>query len=85
MTRNIDYSSKTDQITLKPVAIRLICDASLKDLRLRITPSVPASDTSIDSPLARALLKKQVDDEVVINTDKGEEIFYIDAIDYESE
>lgn len=38
---------------------------------------------SIDSPLARALLKKQVDDEVLIKTEKGEETLQIDAIEYE--
>lgn len=37
---------------------------------------------SIDSPLARALLKKQLDDEVVIQTNKGEEVLYIDSITY---
>ena len=35
---------------------------------------------SVDSPLARALLKKQVDDEVVVNLPKGEAIYYVDAI-----
>jgi len=39
---------------------------------------------SIDSPLARALLKKQIDDEVVIQTEKGEEVLYIDKIKYEA-
>lgn len=38
---------------------------------------------SIDSPMARALLKKQVDDEVVVNTPAGEAMWYICAIEYE--
>jgi transcription elongation factor GreB len=44
--------------------------------------NVKEGKISIDSPLARALLKKQVDDEVVIQTDKGEEVLCIDAIEY---
>lgn len=38
---------------------------------------------SVDSPLARALLKKQIDDEVTINTANGEEQFWIEKIWYE--
>lgn len=37
---------------------------------------------SIDSPLARALIKKQVDDEVEVNTPKGKRCFYINKIWY---
>ena len=38
---------------------------------------------SIDSPMARALLKKQVDDEAVVCTEAGEVTWYINAIEYE--
>ncbi|MFG0832895.1 transcription elongation factor GreB [Aeromonas bivalvium] len=37
---------------------------------------------SIDSPLARALLKKQVDDEVEVNTPSGLQFWYINEIRY---
>lgn len=37
---------------------------------------------SIDSPMARALLKKQVDDEVIVKTPQGEKVWYINAIEY---
>ncbi|MBX2808544.1 MAG: transcription elongation factor GreB [Cellvibrionaceae bacterium] len=37
---------------------------------------------SIDSPMARALLKKQVDDDVVLTTSEGEQHFFIDRIWY---
>ncbi|MGO4892171.1 transcription elongation factor GreB [Flavobacterium sp. W21_SRS_FM6] len=37
---------------------------------------------SIDSPMARALLKKQVDDSAVVNTPSGEKEWYINAIRY---
>jgi transcription elongation factor GreB len=38
--------------------------------------------TSIDSPMARACLKKSVDDEVVVKTPKGVVIWYVSAINY---
>lgn len=40
---------------------------------------------SIDSPMARALLKKAVDDEVVVQTPTGEATWYINRISYEAE
>ena len=39
---------------------------------------------SIDSPMARALLKKEVDDEVAVTTEAGTFTWYIIAIDYEN-
>ncbi len=38
---------------------------------------------SIDSPMARALLKKQEGDEVVVQTPSGEALWYIESISYE--
>jgi transcription elongation factor GreB len=37
---------------------------------------------SMDSPIAKALLKKKLDDEVMIKTPNGEVVFYIDGIEY---
>ena len=37
---------------------------------------------SIDSPLAKSLVKKQVDDEVSVKTPAGEKLYFINAIDY---
>lgn len=37
---------------------------------------------SIDSPMARACLKKSVDDEIVVNTPNGEKVWYILSINY---
>jgi transcription elongation factor GreB len=37
---------------------------------------------SMDSPLARAMMKKSIDDEVVVQTPTGEKTFYIAAIRY---
>ena len=38
---------------------------------------------SIDSPMARALLKKEVDDEAVVKTEAGEFTWYIVSINYQ--
>jgi transcription elongation factor GreB len=38
---------------------------------------------SIDSPMARALIKKEVDDEATVRTDAGEFVWYINKIEYE--
>jgi len=43
---------------------------------------VKAAKISMDSPLARQLLKKQCDDEVTITTPSGEKTYWIDAIHY---
>ena len=37
---------------------------------------------SMDAPLARAMMKKQVDDEVVVRLPKGEARYYVTSIDY---
>ncbi|MEO9275683.1 transcription elongation factor GreB [Marinomonas sp. 5E14-1] len=39
---------------------------------------------SIDSPVARALLKKQEGDEVVIRLAAGDKVYFIEAIEYRS-
>src|SRR5690606_14900586 len=38
---------------------------------------------SIDSPMARALVKKQVDNEAVVKTEAGEFTWYINRIEYQ--
>ena len=45
---------------------------------------VKHGDISINSPMARALLGKQVDDEVVVQTPEGEKIFDVVAIRYKA-
>lgn len=40
---------------------------------------------SIDAPMARALLKKEVDDEVIVRTPEGEKEWFINAIEYEKD
>ena len=37
---------------------------------------------SMDAPMARALMKKQVDDEVVVHTPQGEKLYYVVEVSY---
>ena len=39
---------------------------------------------SMDSPLARAMMKKTLDDELLVSTPKGETAYYILAINYQT-
>ncbi len=43
---------------------------------------VSASRISMDSPLARSLLGKQVDDEITVERPDGQKTFFISAIEY---
>ena len=40
---------------------------------------------SVDSPMARALLGKEVDDEILVRTPKGQARWYVNAIHYEKD
>lgn len=40
---------------------------------------------SIDAPMARALLKKEVDDEAVVRTPHGEKVWLVNAIRYQQD
>ena len=46
--------------------------------------NIPQGKISMDSPLAKALLKKVLDDEVTIYTPNGEERYYINEINYQA-
>ena len=37
---------------------------------------------SMDAPMARALMKKRVDDEVIVHTPQGEKLYYVVEISY---
>ncbi len=39
---------------------------------------------SIDAPMARALIKKEVDDEAVVRTPDGEKVWFINKISYQT-
>lgn len=38
---------------------------------------------SMDAPIAKALLKKRLDDEIIVNLPTGSQVYYIMQIDYE--
>jgi transcription elongation factor GreB len=42
-----------------------------------------AGKLSMDSPMARSLIGKGVDDEITVQSPSGERLFYVTAIDYE--
>lgn len=46
---------------------------------------VKKGEISIDSPMARALIGKEIDDEVVVKTPEGERVFDVVAIRYQHE
>ncbi|MDG2393061.1 MAG: transcription elongation factor GreB [Thalassotalea sp.] len=46
--------------------------------------NVKIGDISIDSPMARALIGKQVDDEIVVKTPDGERVYDVISIDYKN-
>jgi len=43
-----------------------------------------AGKLSMDSPMARALLGKTLDDEIVVHSPSGEQLFYVTEVGYES-
>jgi transcription elongation factor GreB len=64
-----------------------LCDDAMKELELRIVGADefdPArSWISVDSPMARALLKHRVDDEVQVVTPRGVDVYCIVEVRYE--
>jgi len=44
-----------------------------------------AGKLSIDSPMARALMGKGLDDEIVVSSPSGQQTYYVTAIDYAGE
>ena len=44
-----------------------------------------AAYISVDSPVAKALMGKSVDDEIIVQTPAGHKVWWIDAVDYTGE
>ena len=59
-------------------------DAQPQQLRLVGSDEIDAEQNwiSIDSPMARALIGRSIDDEVEVKTPEGERHFVINSIDY---
>ena len=65
--------------------VTLIADDDMRVTYQLVGPdefNISIGKVSIDSPIAKALLKKQVDDEVTLQTPTGEKILYIEKIEY---
>lgn len=84
----VDYSPQQDGRVFFGAWVEVESDAG-ESLRFRIVGYDEIFGRkdyiSIDSPMARALLKAQVDDEVVVNTPAGKAVWYVNAIDYVKE
>ncbi len=61
-------------------------DGDFKRLRIVGPDEIFGEDgyISVDSPMAKALLKKEVDDEVVVNTPFGGNVWFVVKIEYPS-
>ncbi len=63
-------------------------DESGKEVTYRIVGpdelDLPRGFISMDSPMAKALLKKQIDDEVTVETPDGGKLYYICSVSYEA-
>lgn len=77
----------TDQTKVYFGAWVTVEDESGKETEYRIVGpdefDLNQNKLSMDSPLAKALLSKHLDDEVVVNTPKGQQTYYICAIRYD--
>src|SRR5699024_4546924 len=83
----IDYSPEQEGKVFFGAWVEVENDAG-KTLTFRIVGYDEIFDRtdyiSIDSPMARALLKKQVDDEAEVRTEAGVTTWYINAISYDT-
>lgn len=84
---NIVYPEKQQEGKVFFGAWVTLINESDQEVRYRLVGpdewDVKNGEISIDSPMARALLGKQVDDEVVVKTPDGEKIFDIINISYQ--
>ncbi len=85
--RVVDYSPQQDGKVFFGAWVEIENDAG-ENLCLRIVGPDEIYQRkdyiSIDSPMARALLKKSVDDEALVETPSGEKSWYINRIRYPS-
>ena len=86
--RVVDYSPQQDGKVFFGAWVTIENEAG-DELRLRIVGPDEIYERkdyiSIDSPMARALLKKGVDDEAEVVTPTGKKLWYINEICYEKQ
>ena len=83
----VDYNSQQDGKVFFGAWVEIENEAGeVKKFRI-VGPEEIYGDSkgyiSIDSPMARALLKKEVDDEFVVRTPEGDKEWFINSITYE--
>ncbi len=83
----VDYHSDQDDKVFFGAWVDLENDEG-RTLRFRIVGYDEIFDRkdyiSVDSPMARALLKKEVGDEAVVQTEAGQFVWYVNHIKYET-
>ncbi len=83
----VDYHSDQDDKVFFGAWVELENDEG-QTLRFRIVGYDEIFDRkdyiSVDSPMARALLKKEVGEEAIVQTEAGQFIWYVNHIEYES-
>jgi len=92
LTKRLEALRVVDEAPTDPGAIFFGASITLENVRdgslvtYRIVgpdeTDAPSGSISIDSPLARALLRKRVDDEVRVVLPGGPEAFVVDSIEY---
>lgn len=81
----VDYSPQQDGKVFFGAWVEIVNeDDEMKKIRIVGGDEIYGRNDyiSIDSPMARALLKKGVDDEVVVPTPKGEKLWFVNSISY---
>jgi len=81
----IDYSSEQDGKVFFGAYVDVESDkGEVNSFRIVGPDEIygPEGNISIDSPMARALLSKQEDDQVTVKTPNGDQIWYVTRIRY---
>ncbi len=81
----VDYSPQQDGKVFFGAWVEIINEEDeLKEFRIVGGDEIYGRNDyiSIDSPMARALLKKAIDDEVIVSTPGGEKVWYVNKISY---
>ncbi|MBW7471521.1 transcription elongation factor GreB [Marinobacter sp. M216] len=85
--RIVDYSELQEGRVFFGAWVRLVDDETSLTFRIVGPDEIYERKdyVSIDAPIARACLKKEADDEVIVRTPVGEKTWYVDQIWYETD